>query len=53
MFGANVGLSGLVISPFPLCIALGSIIYARLIRRKLGGLKIRSADRSLTMEPEL
>lgn len=31
--GANVGLSGLVISPFPLGIALGSIIYGRLIRR--------------------
>lgn len=31
--GANVGLSGLVLSPFPLGIALGSIIYGRLIRR--------------------
>ncbi|KAJ6138298.1 Major facilitator superfamily domain general substrate transporter [Penicillium samsonianum] len=33
--GANVGLSGLVISPFPLGIALGSIIYGRLIRRTM------------------
>ncbi|KGO47225.1 Major facilitator superfamily domain, general substrate transporter [Penicillium expansum] len=33
--GANVGLSGLVLSPFPLGIALGSIIYGRLIRRTM------------------
>lgn len=31
--GAKVGLSGLVISPFALGIAFGSIIYGRLIRR--------------------
>jgi uncharacterized membrane protein YciS (DUF1049 family) len=31
--GANFGLSSLVISPFALGIAFGSIIYGRLIRR--------------------
>ncbi|KAJ6187600.1 Major facilitator superfamily domain general substrate transporter [Penicillium mononematosum] len=33
--GANVGLSSLVISPFALGIAFGSIIYGRLIRRTM------------------
>ncbi|CAG8096163.1 unnamed protein product [Penicillium nalgiovense] len=33
--GAKVGLSGLVISPFALGIAFGSVIYGRLIRRTM------------------